>query len=432
AGSVGINYGRVANDLPSAVKVASLIKSAGVEKVKLYDSDPAVLRAFSGTGVELTIALPNEQLFYVARRLSRAYAWVKQNVAAYVPATKITTIAVGNEVFANPKNITGFLVPAMKNINTALLKYGLGDVKVSSPLALSALQNSYPPSAGSFKTELVDTVMRPMLDFLNSTGSFLMVNAYPFFAYKDNAGVISLDYALFNPNAGVPDAATGTLYKNLFDAQLDAVFTAASALGHGALDIVVTETGWPSKGDEDETGAGMDNAATYNGNLVKHVLSNSGTPLRPKAALNTFLFALFNENKKPGPTSERNYGLFYPTESKVYNIPLTAEALKSQPPEVPSSNHTTTKPRNVSNAGSQTWCVANGKAGNEQLQTALDFACGEGSADCQQIQPGAACYNPNTLEAHASYAFNSYYQKNSRKTGSCFFGGAAYVVTQPP
>jgi hypothetical protein len=48
-------------------------------------------------------------------------------------------------------------------------------------------------------------VMKPMLDFLARTGSYLMVNAYHFFAYTGNADVVSLDYALFRPNAGVLD-----------------------------------------------------------------------------------------------------------------------------------------------------------------------------------------------------------------------------------
>uniref|UniRef100_A0A0D6QW33 glucan endo-1,3-beta-D-glucosidase n=1 Tax=Araucaria cunninghamii TaxID=56994 RepID=A0A0D6QW33_ARACU len=333
AGSVGVNYGRVADNLPSALKVVKLVTSQGIDRVKLYDTDPAVLRAFSGSGVKVTVALPNEQLVFVSRRLSNAYAWVKQNVAAYVPATQIAAVAVGNEVFVGAKNVTSYLVPAMNNIYKALVFYKLqGTVKVSSPLALSALQTSYPPSSGAFRSELTGSVMRPMLDFLNQTGSYLMVNVYPYFAYKDNVAVISLDYALFRPNAGVRDSASGLLYKNLFDAQLDAVFAAMAALGHKNLDIVVTETGWPSKGDEDETGASRNNAAAYNGNLVKHVISNSGTPMKPNASLDTYLFALFNENKKPGPTSERNFGLFYPTEAKVYDIALSAKEVKNSPP----------------------------------------------------------------------------------------------------
>ena len=79
-----------------------------------------------------------------------------------------------------------------------------------------------------------------------------------------------------------------------------------------------------------------------------------------------------------------------------------------------------------------TWCVANPDADKVKLQAALDFACGEGGSDCGPIQRGATCYDPNTLVAHASFAFNSYYQKQSRKGGSCYFGGTSYVVTQEP
>ena len=67
-------------------------------------------------------------------------------------------------------------------------------------------------------------------DFLRETGSYLMVNAYPFFAYESNSDVISLDYALFRENPGVVDSGSGLRYFNLFDAQIDAVFAAMSAL----------------------------------------------------------------------------------------------------------------------------------------------------------------------------------------------------------
>lgn len=430
----------MANNLPSATKVVQLLKSHGLERVKVYDTDPSVLKALSGSGIKVTVDLPNELLFAAARSKSFALTWVQRNIAACFPSTQIEGIAVGNEVFVDPNNTTLFLIPAMKNIHEALVKYNLNNaIKVSSPIALSALQNSYPSSAGSFRSELVEPVFKPLLAFLRQTGSYLMVNAYPFFAYESNSDVISLDYALFRENPGVVDSGNGLRYFSLFDAQIDAVFAALSALKYDDIKVVVTETGWPSYGDENEKGASMQNAAAYNGNLVRRILTGGGTPLRPKADLTVYMFALFNENKKNGPTSERNYGLFYPNEQKVYDIPFTVEGLKNYHDNRSpvTGDHRVTTPVNggggVSKSSSgNTWCVANAEAGKEKLQAALDFACGEGGADCRAIQPGAACYDPNTLAAHASFAFNSYYQKTGRAGGSCYFGAAAYVVTEPP
>ncbi|MDF5581087.1 glycosyl hydrolase family 17 protein, partial [Vibrio parahaemolyticus] len=207
-------------------------------------------------GIKVVVAMPNELLANAAADQSFTDAWVQANISTYYPATQIEAIAVGNEVFVDPNNTTKFLVPAMKNIQKALTKHNLDkDIKVSSPIALSALANSYPSSAGSFRPELVEPVFKPMLDFLRETGSYLMVNVYPFFAYESNADVISLDYALFRDNPGVVDPGNGLRYYNLFDAQIDAVFSALSALKYDDVKIVVTETGWPSKGDSNEVGA---------------------------------------------------------------------------------------------------------------------------------------------------------------------------------
>lgn len=441
AGSVGVNYGRVADNLPSASNVVKLLKSQGIDKIKVYDTDPAVLHSLAGSGIKVTVALPDNLLFAAARSQSFANVWVQRNVAAYHPDTHIEAIAAGNEVFVEANTTTKYLVSAMENLHKALVKFNIhSDVKISTPIALSALQSSYPSSAGSFRHELIEPVFKPMLDFLRRTGSFLMVNVYPYFAYESNADVIPLDYALFRENPGVVDSGNGIRYFNLFDAQIDAVFAAMSSLKYDDLPVVVTETGWPSKGDEMEIGASVSNAAAYNGNLVRRVLSGGGTPLRPKAELTVFLFALFNENQKDGPTSERNFGLFYPSQEKVYDIPFTVEGLKNyhdHDVETPSGGGqrsvTSPVPGGVSKSeNGNTWCVANGDSGKERLQAALDYACGEGGADCKPIQHGDSCYSPNTLEAHASYAFNSYYQKKGRAGGSCYFGGAAYVVTQQP
>ncbi|KAK7303761.1 hypothetical protein RJT34_14675 [Clitoria ternatea] len=79
----------------------------------------------------------------------------------------------------------------------------------------------------------------------------------------------------------------------------------------------------------------------------------------------------------------------------------------------------------------QSWCVAKTGAPQASLQAALDYACGMGGADCSQIQQGGSCYSPVTLQNHASFAFNSYYQKNPSPTG-CDFGGTATLVNTNP
>jgi len=81
--------------------------------------------------------------------------------------------------------------------------------------------------------------------------------------------------------------------------------------------------------------------------------------------------------------------------------------------------------------GSGQWCIAKANASPTSLQVALDYACGYGGADCGQIQQGAACYEPNTIRDHASFAFNSYYQKHPG-SDSCNFGGAAQLTSTDP
>uniref|UniRef100_A0A6N2MZF2 glucan endo-1,3-beta-D-glucosidase n=1 Tax=Salix viminalis TaxID=40686 RepID=A0A6N2MZF2_SALVM len=259
-----------------------------------------------------------------------------------------------------------------------------------------------------------------------------MVNAYPFFAYAANSDVISLDYALLKENPGVVDSGNGLKYHSLLEAQLDAVHSAMSAVQYNDVKLVVTETGWPSMGDEAEIGAGEANAGCVQRKLSEESSDRKWDPLETAGTTRRL------PNEKPGPTSERNYGLFYPNEKRVYDVPFTLEQVgdgqstpvnksSSPVPAVQSDGKVST----TSTAG-QTWCVANGNAGDEKLQAGLDYACGEGGADCRPIQVGSACYSPSTVEAHASYAFNSYYQKKARRAGTCDFGGAAYVVTQQP
>lgn len=82
-------------------------------------------------------------------------------------------------------------------------------------------------------------------------------------------------------------------------------------------------------------------------------------------------------------------------------------------------------------ADSAIWCVAGPNASDAALQKALEYACGAG-ANCAPIQDGGACYWPNTVAAHASYAMNSFFQNGGQNPSFCNFNGAGQLTTLDP
>lgn len=319
---LGINYGQIANNLPTPSRVAVLLRSLNVSRVKLYDADPNVLSAFANSNVKFVIGLGNEHL----QRMndpSQAQTWIQQHVQPYLSQTRITCVTVGNEVLTgNDTQLKSYLLPAMQNVNNALINLGLSkEVFVTTAHSIGILASSFPPSSGAFRPDLAE-YLQPMLSFHAQADSPFLINAYPFFAYKDNPGQIPLEYVLFQPNAGLPDPATNLNYDNMLYAQIDAVYSAIKAMGHTDVQVKISETGWPSKGDPNEIGATPENAALYNGNLLRRIQENQGTPAKPSVPIDVYVFALFNEDLKPGPASERNYGLYYPDGTPVYDIGL--------------------------------------------------------------------------------------------------------------
>ncbi|KAH9327777.1 hypothetical protein KI387_007955, partial [Taxus chinensis] len=413
---VGVNIGTDVTDMPSAADVVALLNKANITHVRLFDADRRMLLALADTGVQVMVSVPNNQLLGIGQSSSSAANWVNKNVAAYLPNTNITAIAVGSEVLTTLPNAAPVLVPAMKFLHAALVAANLDlQVKVSTPHAMDVILDAFPPSNALFNSSW-NSVLRPMLSFLHDTDSYLMVNVYPYYVYVKSNGIFPLDYALFRPlaaNKEAVDPNTMLHYTNVFDAVVDAAYFAMAAINHTDIPVLVTETGWPSQGDADEPDATLDNAETYNSNMMAHVLNNTGTPKHPGIYVNTYIYELFNEDLKPGSTSEKNWGLFSANTTPVYRLTGASSIL-------------------ADNATGGLFCVAMAGADSTQLQAALDWACGKSETDCQSIQSNGTCYEPNTVADHASYAFNSYYHNTGMTPDSCSFNGVATTTTVDP
>lgn len=77
------------------------------------------------------------------------------------------------------------------------------------------------------------------------------------------------------------------------------------------------------------------------------------------------------------------------------------------------------------------WCVPKAGISDAQLQASLDYACSQG-IDCSPIQPGGACFEPNTVVSHAAFAMNLYYQTSAKNPWNCDFSKTATLTSQNP
>eukprot|EP00244_Chara_vulgaris_P007198 TRINITY_DN26_c1_g1_i12.p1 TRINITY_DN26_c1_g1~~TRINITY_DN26_c1_g1_i12.p1 ORF type:complete len:327 (+),score=28.91 TRINITY_DN26_c1_g1_i12:806-1786(+) len=306
---VGVNYGIGLSSRPIAYnKVVEILRSTGANSVKLFQYDPAFLNAMAGQDISVVQGTSLEDVNRFADDFQAARNFVANNIVPFLKNTKITSIAVGNEVNEgiHGGRFISKLVPAMRNVHKALVDFRLEQsIKVTSPLSFAIMTDTFPPSRGRF-TDAWRGTMRQMLQFLTDTNSCLTVNIYPYFARRDNPKDITLDYALGARDQAVVRDGPFT-YTNLMDAMVDCVVAAMEKEGFPQLFLEIGETGWPT--DEDRSGnASIANAQTYNTALARRILGRRGTPRRP-GWMQMYVFALLDEDRKPAGI-ERHWGMY--------------------------------------------------------------------------------------------------------------------------
>ncbi|KAJ3681220.1 hypothetical protein LUZ60_015709 [Juncus effusus] len=456
---LGVNYGTLGDNLPTPEESVQLLKKLNAGSVKLYDANPAILSALARTGLRVSIMVPNQIIPSIAASQSAADVWVSENIVPYYRNTRIRYLLVGNEILTDysiKDSTWPVLVPAMRNLHRSLRAKNIRKIKIGTPLAMDALSASFPPSNGTFRQDISSSVIRPLLTFLRETKSYFFIDVYSYFPWSGNRDKISLNYALFqaDPKSYYHDPVSRLTYTNLLDQMLDSVIFAMKKLGFGDVKLAIAETGWPNGGDVDQVGANAKNAEIYNKNLAKRMVERAGTPARPGRAMPIFVFSLYNENQKPGSGTERHWGMYYPDKKPVYNLDLSVESpleqnrplhvrkrpfpVPKRPLSVPKRSLPVPKwelpvPKNHSVQKNAKWCVFVGGNVNEtQLQEAVNYACGQGSAICNAVQNGGACFEPNSLSKHADWAFNSYWQQFRTIGGTCDFNGLAVLMSKDP
>ena len=325
---------------------------------------------------------------------------------------------MGNEPFLSTYNGTfeSTTLPALQNIQSALVKAGLGNrIRVTVPLNADVYQSSSDkPSDGDFRPDIQDLMLQ-IVKFLSQNNAPFTVNIYPFISLYSDPNFPG-DYAFFNGfSSAIND--NGKIYDNVFDANHDTLVWALQKNGFGNLPIIVGEIGWPTDGDRN---ANLQNAQRFNQGFMSRYLAGKGTPMRP-GPMDAYLFSLIDEDNKsiqPG-NFERHWGLFYCDGKPKYQLNLGSTSSNG----LVAATGVAYLPKK--------WCILKPSANlnDDQIAPSVSYACQ--NADCTSLGYGTSCGNLD-IRGNISYAFNSYYQVNDQIDSACKFPGLSVVTDRDP
>ncbi|XVF83858.1 hypothetical protein PTKIN_Ptkin16aG0527100 [Pterospermum kingtungense] len=337
--SIGVTYNPPSAIATVAVQpplgnISAAITTLKITSVRLLNPDPYLIKAFAFTNTTLLLSIPNPLLPPLASSFSLALHWLNRHVLPFYPRSNITLISVGNCVLSSSttqEDLSPYLLRAMRNIHRAMEELGIGKIPISTTFSFfSTITTAFPPSSAEFQQPVGDIIIKPLLQFLEETNSFFLINLYPYNMFRLNSQ-IPIGFALFqeNPFNFRDDLVTGVRYFNLFDMMVDAVVAAMVVMGHANVPVIVTETGWPSGGGEaGELEANRVFAEMYLKGLVKHLRSGVGTPLRKEGVAEVYVYELM-DHKEGDMESSRKWGIVTQDMTMKYDVEFSIGARNS-------------------------------------------------------------------------------------------------------
>ena len=81
---IGVNWGSQSSHPLNPSIVVGMLKDNGIKQAKLFDADGWTVSAFAGSGIEVMVGIPNNQLKGLANDYDKAKDWVKENVTKQI------------------------------------------------------------------------------------------------------------------------------------------------------------------------------------------------------------------------------------------------------------------------------------------------------------------------------------------------------------
>lgn len=384
--------------------MTGLQSASVVEFLPFHGSTATTTKLSSFSSPENAAVVPNDHLKQVSTSVVMAERWTRDHVLSHYPSMNITSIVVGHNLLCKDDNDDelSLILPSMKNIHYTLTRWGLHmDIKVSASFSSSCVHQQ----SGRYRDDLGETYIRPLLSFLQNINSSYFVNL--------PSHLITL-----------PDET-----ESLINSHSKAIQN-LGFLNMNKFNVIsiqrAKEVKFPSRKlsfffpfPSRPTPSAEDNAPTTSpspANVAKSPLPPLIGKISPPPLSLPLAPAAMPPISTTNPAHPPTYGFTMPP---CYSPPDGhSGGAVAAPVGAPS--------------GRGLWCVAKPSVPPETLQVALDYACGEGGADCEAIKPRGNCYYPDTVLAHASYAFNSYWQKTKKMGGTCGFEGTAMLIDSDP